>query len=263
MKIRNKILISTVLIISFGLFYVFITENGYSPYDEGFRLTLYSDYKFQEFLNYTDDQDFIITKITDQDLKDMPELKKLIEKALSKKYPLNEVGHAPITIEELDNFQHQYAEILSEKYSRDSASFFTIDDNHMPEEYLAIDPLVHLRTFQPNFFKYENKLYGMGPNSFYIPSMEDDDFLRLEVYKINGLRQSEHTLEELSDKQIDIISIIQSAINDIGQHQENIEVQTGLSSTTIIKYENWQANTLGSSMFEYQGKIFSIGFWIA
>lgn len=84
----------------------------------------------------------------------MPELKQLIKNALSKEYLLNKGGRIPITFEELDKFQQQYAEILSEKYSREPAEFFTADDRHMPEKYLAIDPTVHLREFEGNYFEY-------------------------------------------------------------------------------------------------------------
>ena len=265
MKTRTKILIPTIVLLAIGLFYLFITENGYSPYYEGIALTLYSDYKFQEFLNHSEDEYFPITKITDDDLNNAPELKKLIEKALSKEHPLNKGGHVPITFEELDDFQHQYAEILSEKYTRNVTSFFTIDDRYMPEKYLAIDPTVHLRSFEGKYFEYDGIQYGIQPDGFYVPFVEDDDLLRLEVYKTNGpLREKDHTWADLSDKQINGEPLILAAIDNIGKNQENIEVQTsGLPSTTVTKYKNWQANTLEGFLFEYKEKIFSIGFWIA
>ncbi len=115
------------------------------------------------------------------------------------------------------------------------------------------------------YFEYEGVQYGIQPNSFYVPFMEDDDLLRLEVYKTNGpLREKDHTWEDLSDKQIDLKPLIVDAINDIGQHQENIEVTTsGLSPATMTKYEKWYDDILQSSLFEYRGKIFSISFWTA
>ncbi len=265
MKTRTKIMILVIVVLAIVSFYLYAVENGYSPYYEGIGLILYSDYKFQEFKSHSEDRDFSITKITDDDLKDMPELKKLIEKSLSKEYPLNKGGRVPVTFEELDSFQHQYADILSKKYSRNSTSFFTIDDRHMPEKYLVVDSTVHLRSFEGRHFEYGGVQYGIQPDRFYVPFMEDDDLLRLEVYKTNGpLREKDHTWEDLSDKQIDLKPLIVGAINDIGQHQENIEVMTsGLSPGTMTKYEKWYDDTLQSSLFEYRGKIFSIGFWIA
>jgi hypothetical protein len=265
MKTRNKIIIPAISLLAIGLFYLLITASGFPFYNEGIVLHLYSDYKLQEFLNYPENRDFPITKITDNDLNDVPELKKLIEKALSKEYPLNEVGRVPITLEELYNFQQQYSEILAEKYSKNSTDFFTTNDKYMPEEYLAIDPTVHLRTLEAHFFEYDDKPYGIGPNSFYIPFMEDGDLTRLEVYKINeSLQEMDLAWADLSEKQIDLKPLIIAAIDNIGQQQENIEVQTfGLPPATMIKYENWKANTLEGSLFEYEGKVFSIGFWIA
>lgn len=265
MKTRTKIMIPVIVVLIIASFYLYIVANGYSPYYEGIGLTLYSDYKLQEYKLYSGNRDFSITKITDDDLKDTPELKNLIEKSLSKEYPLNKGGRVPATFEQLDNFQHQYAEILSKKYSRNATSFFTSDDRHVPEKYLAIDSTVHLRSFEGNHFEYDGVQYGIQPNSFYVPFMEDDDLLRLEVYKTNGpLREGDHMWEDLSDKQISLKPLIADAINDIGQHQENIEVMTsGLSPATMTKYEKWYDDTLQGSLFEYKGKIFSIGFWIA
>lgn len=265
MKARVKIMIPAIVILAIASFYIYAVANGYSPYHEGIGLTLYSDYKLQELKSHSENREFTITKITDDDLKDAPELKNLIEKSLAKEYPLNKGGRVPVTFEELDNFQHQYAEILSKKYSRNATSFFTVDDIHMPEKYLAIDPTVHLRSFEGSYFEYNGVQYGIQPDTFYVPFMEDDDLLRLEVYKTNGpLREKDHTWEDLSDKQIDLKPLIVDAINNIGQHKENIEVMTsGLSPDTMTKYEKWYDDTLQSSLFEYREKVFSIGFWIA
>ena len=242
--------------------------NGYSPYYEGIGLTLYSDYQLQEMQKDPHYQKYYIPPIpiTDEDLRDAPELKQLIKSALSKEHPLNKGGKVPITFEELDNFQQQYAEILSEKYSREPADFFTTDDRHMPEKYLAIDTTVHLREFEGNNFEYEGIQYGIQPDTFYVPFVEDESFLHLEVYQTNGpLREKDHTWSDLTEAKIHLKPKIVAAIADIGQHQENIRVSTsGLSPSTMTKYENWQDSVLeGNSMFEYEGKIFSVGFWIA
>lgn len=265
MKTRTKILLPTIVLLAIVSFYLYITENGYSTYHEGISLKLYSDHKLQEFLNRPESQDFPITKITDDDLADTPELKKLITQSLSKGYPLNDVGRVPITFEDLNNFHYQYAEILAEKYSKNPKDFFKTDNRHMPEEYLAKDPNVHLRTFEGNYFEYEGKQYGIQPDTLYIPFVEDEDLLHLEVYKTNSPLREDHTWADLTEKGIDLESKIIVAIADIGQHQENIEVQTfGLSPATMTKYENWKENTLGDGfMFEYKDRFFSIGFLIA
>ncbi|QMU55190.1 MAG: hypothetical protein GKS07_10035 [Nitrosopumilus sp.] len=148
MKAITKIIIPVIVVLIIASLYLYIVANGYSPYYEGIGLTLYSDYKLQEYRLHSENQNFSITKITDDDLKDTSELKNLIEKSLLKEYPLNTGGRVHVTFEELDNFQHQYAKILSEKYSRNVTSFFTSDDRHMPEKYLVIDSTVHLRSFE-------------------------------------------------------------------------------------------------------------------
>ena len=265
MKTRTKIIIPIVIVAAIASVYLFMIANGYSPYYEGIGLELYSDYQLQELLNRPENENNIsIAKITDDDLENLPELRHLIEEALSKEYPLNEVGRVPITFEELNVFQYQYAEILAAKYSRDSESFFNTDDRQMPEKYIEKDPDVHLRAFEGGYFEYNGVQYGIQPDAFYVPFMEDESLLRLEVYQTNGPLRSDHTWADLTEQQIDIKPKIIAAIADIGKHQENIEVWTsGLPPETMRKYENWQTRTMEGHLFEYNGNTFSIGFWIA
>ena len=247
------------------LFYLFYVDYADSQYYEGIGLTLYSDYGLEEFLSYPEHQNFTITKIDDEDLANTPELKNLIDKAMSSEFPRNESGRVPITFEELDNFQNQYATILSKKYNRNLESFFSVVDGSMPEEFLTKDPNVYLRTFEGGYFELEGKQYGIGPDRIYIPFMEDEDGLRLDVYETNGpLRKQDHTWADLTSEHIDIKPKILEAINDIGKHQENIKVQSnGLSPSTIAKYEGWYKTTIESFLFEYKERVFSLGFWIA
>ena len=265
MKTITKITIPIAIVVVIASVYLFMVANGYSPYYEGIGLDLYSDYQLQEFLNRPENENNVyIAKITDDDLNNLPELRQLIEEALSKEYPLNEVGRVPISFEELDAFQQEYAEILAAKYSRDPESFFDIDDRQMPEKYLAKDPDIHLRTFEGRYFEYNGVQYGIQPDTFYVPFVEDESLLRLEVYQTNGPLRSDHTWADLTEKQMDIKPKLIAAIADIGKHQENIEVWTsGLPPETMRKYENWQTRTMDGHLFEYNGNTFSVGFWIA
>ena len=128
------------------------------------------------------------------------------------------------------------------------------------------DPTAHRRIFDGRYFEYNGEHYGIGPDGLYIPNMkEGGDFIRLHAYKARGpLQGNDNVWADLSEKRMDIMPLIRLAIDDIGQHQESIKVQTsGLSPVTISKYLNWQANTLEGHLFEYKGRIFSLGFWIA
>ena len=263
MKTRTKIIIPAAVFLATGLLYLFAVAGGYPPYFEGMRLTLYSDHSVQGIEIHPD---YPPTVITDKDLEGAPELKGLIHEALSKEYPLNTEGSVLVSFEDLDNFQHQYAEILAEKYSKNSTDFFTIEDGLVPEKYLAIDPTAHRRMFDGRYFEYNGEHYGIGPDGLYIPNMkEDGDFIRLHAYKARGpLQGNDNVWADLSEKRMDIMPLIRLAIDDIGQHQESIKVRTsGLSPATMSKYLNWQANTLEGHLFEYKGRIFSLGFWIA
>ena len=78
------------------------------------------------------------------------------------------------------------------------------------------------------------------------------------------LQDGDRVWAVLSEEQISLMPSIVDAIADIGQHQKNIKVNSfGLPPSTVSRHQDWQANTLDGYSFEYNGKIFSIGFWIA
>jgi len=263
MKTRNKIIILIAVILVLGLFFIYISANGFSFYDEGIGIDRFSPNELEKELKANYMQRVQIQTITDEDLKTVPKIKELIDKSLTKEFPANSIGTVSITYEELYNFQLQYSEILAKKYSKNSTHFFTAD-YEIREEYLAIDPTVYLRSFEGRYFEYDGKQYGIGPNKLYIPSVEDNDLLRLEVYKLNeSLQEMDLVWADLSEKQIDLKPLIITAINDIGQQQENIEVQNYMPGAEVDRYKKWHAQNITSGIFEYEGNYFRIGFWIA
>jgi len=123
MKSKFLIIIPLVIFLSLILFFIYLNDNGLFSY-EGMRLDYFSDYQLQKELEQEYMQGVEIVSLTDKNLKDVPKVKDLINKALSKEFPKNKGGTAPISYEQLDNFQLQYADILAGKYSRNSTSFF-------------------------------------------------------------------------------------------------------------------------------------------
>lgn len=246
-----------------GLFYTYITANGFSFYNEGLRIERFSEHELEKELDTEHMQNVEIQTITDEDLKTVPKIKELIEKSLAKEFPANSVGTAPITYEELYNFQQEYSEILSEKYSKRSTDFFTANYD-INEKYLEIYPNAYLRSFDGRYFEYGNKQYGIQPNKLYIPQIGGDGPLRLEVYETNGpLREKDHVWSDLSEKQIDLKQVIIAAIDDIGKQQENIEIQNNMPNAEVDRYQKWYQQNIRSGIFEYDGNYFRIGFWIA
>ncbi len=263
MKTRTKITIPIITILVIVLLSIYISANGFSFYNEGLRVDRFSTSELDKEFKADYMQKVKIQTIADEDLKAVPKIKKLIEKSLTKEFPANPTGTVPITYEELYNFQQQYSKILSEKYSRNATDFFTANHD-IREEYLTIDPTAYLRSFEGRYFEYDDKQYGIGPNKLYVPYIENDGPIRLEVYKTNGpLREQDHTWADLSEKQIDLKPLIITAINDIGQQQENIEVQNSMSSVEVDRYKQWYSQTILSGIFQYDGNYFRIGFWIA
>jgi len=261
MKTGTKIIIPLVFFLSIVLFFAYLDDNGFFSY-EGMALVYFSDYQLQKELEHESMQGVEIVSLDDEDLKKVPKVKELINKSLSKKFPKNELGTTPISYEQIINFQLQYADILAEKYSRKSTSFFEKRD--VSEKQLLLESSLYLRQFEAYYFEYENNQYGIGPTRMYVPNFEKPDTFYLQVYKTNGpLREKDHTWADLTDKELEIESLIVAAIDNIGKLEENIEVQNGMSSGDVDRYYKWKRENIPSQIFEYEGNYFRIGFWIA
>lgn len=261
MKTRTKVIVPLVFFLSLILFFVYLNDSGLFSY-EGMALVYFSDYQLQKELEQEYMQGVEIVSLTDKNLKDVPKLKDLINKALSKEFPKNEVGTMPISYGQLDKFQLEYADILADKYSRNSTSFFKKLD--VSEKQLLLEPSLYLRDFEAGYFEYENKQYGIQPDRMYVPNFEKPDTFYLEVYKTNGpLREKDHTWADLTDKKLEIEPLIIAAIDNIGKTEENIQVQNSMSSSDVDRYEKWARENISSQIFEYEGNYFRIGFWIA
>ena len=261
MKTRTKIIIPLVFFLSIILSLAYFEDNGLFSY-EGMVLVYFSDYQLQKELEYESMQGIEIVSLTDDDLKEVPKVRGLINKALSLKFPKNELGTTPISYEQLDNFQLRYADILADKYSRNSTSFFEKQD--VSEKQLVLEPTLYLRQFEAYYFEYENKQYGIGPTRMYVPNFEKPDTFYLEVYKTSGLlREKDHVWADLTDKELEIEPLIVAAIDNIGKLEENIEVRNGMSSRDVDRYDEWRRENIPSQIFEYDGNYFRMGFWIA
>jgi hypothetical protein len=94
----------------------------------------------------------------------------------------------------------------------------------------------------------------------------------IEAYKANNpLDPSRHTWAELTDDNLENMPTLKEAINNIGKHEENIQVQVGLSNAELNSIQNWNESlgfgsnraTAVGSLMEYNGEYYQIGFWVA
>ncbi len=92
MKTRTKIIIPIIFILIIGLFYLYIVANGYSPYVEGIGMDYYAETNPEKILDELTIQS--ITELTDEDLKDVPRIKGMLEIALKQDLPLRDDGFA-------------------------------------------------------------------------------------------------------------------------------------------------------------------------
>ena len=84
-----------------------------------------------------------------------------------------------------------------------------------------------------------------------------------QMLKADLLQYINEIANDLTDKELDIEPLIIAAIDNIGKIEENIEVQNGMSSRDVDRYEKWKKENIPSQIFEYEGNYFRIGFWIS
>jgi len=260
--VKLLIILSITVIFVVGGIGIFVTLpesmlNDEPLYYDGIGMILYSENEIQK-LKKQHEGELSITIINDKELKDVSGLKIIIERALSMEYPLNDIGKTSITFKELDKFQKQYAEILSEKYSKLSTEFFSTTE-HLGGGYMTTT--IYVRTFEARYFEYDGKQYRLIPDSI-ILSLGDEEYYVGVSQVTRALPENDLIWADITEKQIDVKHIIE-AINDIGLHEENIRISVGLPSDTRTEYREWYANTVERYLFEYDGHIFSMFNWSA
>ena len=260
MKTRYKIIIPTIVILTVVLLFLFITANGFSFYNEGLHVDRYSTDELKKDLKADYMKGVQIQIITDDDLKSVPKIKELIEKSLTKEFPVNRTGKVLSDKDTLKKYHQYYAIILAEKYSKDPEEFVRILPAHPSdlEEY----PDTYKYEFDGDYFEYNGIQYGWS-NSHFI-DYGKDNLANIESYKVNNPLDSErHTWAILTDEDFEKMPLLLLAINNIGTLQENIEVQNSMPSAEVDRYKKWFAQNITSNIFEYDGNYFRIGFWIA
>lgn len=94
MKTRTKLIITAIVVpLVIGLFYLFIVANGYTGYIEGIGMIYFYETDPDKILaEYT----YLsgVTKITDEDLDEVPRIKGMLKIALDQEFPLHDDGFA-------------------------------------------------------------------------------------------------------------------------------------------------------------------------
>ena len=262
MKTRTKILIPAIPLLAFVIFYLYIVDNGYSPYHEGIGLTRFSEDEFQKHVRQAGSlENLNIIKLTDEELKKVPVIRELIEKSQRKEFPLNRVGILNSTLDEIKSNHYYVAQKYAGKYDKNPDSYFS---TRIPEEsQLEEFPNSYWYEYEGRFFKYGERYY-----SFYDTDqlVGYGDPYRIEVGVLKHDLTSDRFYVELADDDWEHIPRVKEAIDKIGTLQEEIRVQVGMPKSDLKKYQQWiedsQGMTVGSFL-EYEGEYYGVSFWIA
>ena len=254
------IAVATVAVGLIGLFYLFITANGFSYYYEGMSLTYVSEYEFQDILKQDYMQGVTITTITDDELESVPKIKELIIKAQSQKFPLNEEGRVLSDFDTLKKYHQYYAKILSEKYSKEPEEFVRILPAHPSD--LEISSKAYNYEFDGEFFEYNGVQYGWSNSQFV--DYGTDNRADITAYKIrHPLDPERHVWGTITDEDLKEMPLLKEAIHNIGTIQESIQVENSMSNSELKTYQKWIEENIPFGIFEYGGKHFRTGSWVA
>lgn len=260
MKTIIKIIIPVILVLVVVAFFMYLTANGFSIYDEGLVLIYLSDHQLEKEIEEYRMQGIQTATVTDKDLESVPKLKELIEKALAEEFPKNRTGKALSDKDTLMEYHRYYATILAEKYSKQPEDFIHI----LPaaESDVELCPDAYLYKFDGAYFEHEGMQYGWGNSRF--TDYGNDNRADIQVYKVkNPLDPQRHVWATITDDDFEKIPVLRQAMRNIGAVQENIEVQNSMSSSEVDRYRAWYDKNISSSIFEYDGKYFQLGFWVA
>ena len=259
------ILVISILSIVLSSFFAWNnSDNGgitFPMHNEGIILWYLSDHSLQEELKEPYLNDAQIEKITDKDLEQVPEIKRLINAALQEEFPLNETGRILSDIETLKEYHRYYATILAEKYSKEPEEFIRILPARQGD--LEISPNAYNYEFDGSSFEYEGEQYGWEHSSFV--DYEIENLADIGVYKHKHLLDPKrHIWATITDEQMqEHMPLLRDAVNRIGTMQENIEVQNSMSRSDLDRYQKWYEQNVPHGIFQYDERYFKIGFWIA
>ena len=259
MKTITKIVIPTIPLLAFVIFYLYIVDNGYSPYDEGIGLTRFSEDEFQKYVIEAGSlENLNIIKLTDEELKKVPVIKELIEKSQTTEFPLNRVGTLNSTLDEIKSNHNYVAQKYATKYNKNLDFYFS---TRLPEEsQLEKFPDSYWYEYDGRFFKYGERYY-----SFYDTDqlVNYGDPHRIEVGVLKHDLTPDRFYVELTDDDWQHIPKVKEAIDKIGTLQEDIEVNVGMSRSDLNKYRQWIENNRSmvvGSFLEYEGEYYRISF---
>ncbi len=261
MNTRIKVIILIIIAIIILTTVLFYTSGIANRYYEGFGLSYLSDNGFQEFLKGGYVQEADIVTITDKDLEEVPKLKELIDMAVIKEFPLNEYGNVASTVDTIKEYHRYYATILAEKYSKNPDEFFRTFT--VSAEELEKHPNAYRYEFDGNYYVYNGVPYYWFNGSMLI--YEEEELTDISTSIMNRpLHPNRDIWATITDEDLEKMPLLKEAIGRIGTIQENIDVSSaGISPAELPAYQRWVDEKISYSVFEYDGKYFTVGWWIA
>lgn len=146
MKTRYKIIIPIIILLTIGLFYLFTVAIGYTGYIEGIGMVYFYETDPDKIL--VEDPDLSVTEITDEDLKDAPRIKDMLEIALEQEFPLKDDGFRVFD----DNFNSYWINRDGENiHIQIGMSYY---DTEKYGNWLQDNLSGHLMKYQDRYFRF-------------------------------------------------------------------------------------------------------------
>ena len=261
MKTRIKIIIPIIIAITILAAVLFDTSYTVHRNWEGFILDYFSDNEFQELLKGDYVQEADIVTITDKDLEEVPKLKELIDMAVIKEFPFNEIGSVASTVDTIKEYHRYYATILAEKYSKNPEDFFRTST--VSADILEKYPNAYRYEFDGAHYVYNGVQYSWFNGSMLI--REEGELTNISTAIMNHpLDPNRDIWASITDEDLEKMPQLKEAIGKIGTIEKNIQVRSDnmLHAEYLSTYQRWLDEKTSSSVFEYDGKYFHVGWWM-
>lgn len=194
----------------------------------------------EDIQRYTNDEkglkDDIILKITDEDLKEIPNIHELIYAVHSIEFPYNK--HSSVYLDGLTFVEYEFflMEKAIEKYGDSQEDYFIKLDTDYEERFTNPAKQGFTNHFEAPVIIYNDDVYSISGTNFW--TSDEHNPRRMGVFPIDGIEDDEKFII-LTDDDMKSIPKIKEAIESIGTVKESISAYKGLPEDEWNEYREW------------------------
>lgn len=208
----------------------------------------------------------IILQITDEDLKEIPDIRELISAVHSIEFPYNKYSSASLDGLTFVEYEFFLMEKAMKKYGDSQDDYFIKLDKDYEERFTNPKKQGFTNQFIAPLIVYNEKVYSI--DGVYFWTSDEHKPKRMGVYPIDDIKDDEKFVT-LTDEDMKSVPKIKDAIENIGTVRESISGYKGLPENEWNEYREWfkqkSLDRLYAEWFrfiQYNEQLYSVGFSI-